>query len=564
MGKKGYQIEAEQLLRIVLDNIPMRVFWKDINSKFLGGNQRVLEDLELTSIDDLVGKSDYDFSFDAQEVESFIADDREVMNSGIAKFGIEEPQSVDGGETRWLRTNKVPLTDDCNQIIGLLGTYEDITEQVKYREKIEHQALVDPLTQLANRRNLQNRITGFNGVCAGLLFIDLDFFKVVNDSLGHSIGDTLLQRVAERINAIIPDENGLVARIGGDEFSVFIPLVSETEYKSVMAAFAQKIVDSLVETFIVDSHILNVSASIGITMMQKGGLNYNQGFKEADIAMYVAKENGRSNYQFYNDGMREKAERKHAIQRCLHQAITNSEFHLVYQPQYNQASELIGAEALLRWQSDELGFVSPDEFIPVAEQTGLIHSLGLWVFNTALDALLDWNKYSQLSEQFKLAVNVSSVQFRSHSVVSEFKSAIGSRNVNANNVQIEVTESLLIEDKGVAVRSMLRLQQLGMSIAIDDFGTGYSSLSYLANLPIDKLKIDRSFVENLDSSRINRKLVDTLINMSKNLHMEVIAEGVETTEERDELIELGCSQFQGYLFSRPVKSDVFISTILKC
>ncbi len=563
MSKQKSKVEIEQFLQIVLNNIPMRVFLKDTHSKFVGSNQIFLEDLGIKTLDGLVGKSDYDFIADTQECEHFIKDDQEVMHSGLAKIGIEEPQSVNGAETRWLRTNKVPLTDKGGQVIGLLGTYEDITEQVKYREEIEQQALIDSLTQLSNRRHLQNCITSFNGECAGLLFIDLDYFKVVNDSLGHSVGDALLQQVAERINAIIPDEKGLVARLGGDEFSIFVPLVTESEYKLIMADFAQQIVDTLVESFIIDSHILNVSASIGIAFIQNGHLNHSQGFREADIAMYFAKENGRNNYQFYNDEMREQAERKNAMQRCMHHAIANNEFHLVYQPQYNEASELIGAEALLRWQSEELGFVPPDEFISIAEQTGLIHSLGQWVFNTALDALLDWNQHIALSEEFKLAVNVSSVQFRSSSVVSEFKSAIESRGLNANNVQIEITESLFIEDKDVAVRSMLKLQQLGMSIAIDDFGTGYSSLSYLANLPIDKLKIDRSFVENLDSSMVNRKLVDTLINMSKNLHMEVIAEGVETSEERDELIGLGCSQFQGYLFSRPVKSDVFIATILK-
>ncbi|MFT5540990.1 MAG: diguanylate cyclase (GGDEF)-like protein [Glaciecola sp.] len=234
------------MLQILLNSIPMRVFWKDTHSKFLGSNQIFLEDLGIGTLDGLVGKSDYDFIADTQECENFIKDDQELMRSGLAKIGIEEPQSVNGEGTRWLRTNKVPLTDKGGQVIGLLGTYEDITEQVKYREEIEKQALIDSLTQLPNRHHLQNSITSFNGECAGLLFIDLDYFKVVNDSLGHSVGDTLLQQVAERINAIIPDEKGLVARLGGDEFSVFVPLVSESEYKLVMADFAQQIVDTFI------------------------------------------------------------------------------------------------------------------------------------------------------------------------------------------------------------------------------------------------------------------------------------------------------------------------------
>jgi diguanylate cyclase (GGDEF)-like protein len=562
MDNNETDITAEQLLQLALNNIPMRVFWKDINSYYIGCNQLFLDDRKSISIDQLMGKSDYDFTHNIIEAQNFIKDDQDVMLSGIPKLGIEEPLSMGDGNTLWLRTNKVPLTDNQNNVIGLLGTYEDITERVQYREKIEQQALMDSLTSLANRRGLQNRITDFKGNYAGLLFIDLDYFKVVNDSLGHFVGDMLLQSVAERLTSIILIEKGLVARLAGDEFCVFTPLFSEEEFEPVMANLADLIIESVLEPFIVDQHVLNIGASIGITMIRQDSINYSRSFQEADMAMYAAKEKGRRNYQFYDDSMGQKMVRTHATQRCLHQALEKNEFHLVYQPQYDNNAKLIGVEALLRWENAELGFVPPDEFIKIAEQMGLIHSLGLWVFNTALDALVSWNKVIKLDDKFKLAINVSSKQFRSPTVVSDFKMAIESRHLSASNVQIEITESLLIEDRDNAVRSMLQLQRLGMSIAIDDFGTGYSSLSYLANLPIDKLKIDRSFVEKLDSNTVNRKLVDTLINMSKNLHMEVIAEGVETLNERNVLLELGCQQFQGYLFSRPLKSEDFISQIL--
>lgn len=556
MSKPLETLSAEQLLQIVLDTIPLRVFWKDKDSEFLGGNQLFLSDLGLDEINDLIGKSDYDFAENAKDAEHFIGDDAEVMRLAIPKLDIEESQMVPGQAAKWLRTNKAPLINDSGKVIGILGTYEDITPQVEYRQKIEEQALLDPLTGLANRRKLHDTLANYAGEHAGLMFIDLDFFKAVNDSLGHAIGDTLLQQVAKRLVTLAAgDEQILITRLGGDEFGILVPCPNLDIAQKSLEALASQIVEAVVTPFTIEHHIINLGASVGVTIVNKQN-SASSGFREADMAMYAAKGAGRNNFKFYDVSMKQAADRKHQLVTCLHNAIENEEFSLVYQAQIDDENNVIGAEALLRWNSKTLGFVPPDEFIPLAEESGFIHRIGEWVLNNALDDLALWlPKINQ--PNFKMAVNFSNKQFQDESLVSSVEIALQDRDIAPRYLQIEITESVLIDNKASAIRSMLRLQKVGISIAIDDFGTGYSSLSYLAILPIDKLKIDRSFVTDLHLKSTNRKLVDTLVNMSKNLQMEVIAEGVETIDEKDALVKLGCRQFQGYYFCRPIGSDVF-------
>ena len=553
---------SDEILKLVLDTLPVRVFWKDKSSTFLGGNSKFIEDMQAGSLEELVGKSDADFCDTKEELESFFSDDQEVIRSGVSKLGIEESQTI-GENTKWLRTNKVPLIDSTGELIGLLGTYDDITEQITYREKIEDQALIDSLTGLANRRKLQKTVASFEGDFAGLLFIDLDYFKIVNDSLGHSMGDSLLRLVAIRLDEVVSSKGGLVARLGGDEFSVFVPLRDTASAQDTLKDMASSILDSFNESFFLEHHVLKLAASIGITIMSSADLDYSQAFREADIAMYRAKEEGRGGFQFYNDEMKQKAKRKHLLNLHLRQAIENNELSLVYQPQFDHKQVLIGVEALLRWNSQELGFVPPDEFISVTEETGLIHTIGTWVYETALNDLVIWQAHLPNKDNFKLAINFSSRQFQNSNLSKEVVQAISERGLNPINIQVEITESMLMDQKSQAIQTMLRFQKTGISIAIDDFGTGYSSLSYLANLPIDKLKIDRSFVQDLHKRSTNNKLVGTLINMAKNLHMEVIAEGVELQEEQAALINLGCFQFQGYLYSKPISSIDLLEKYIK-
>jgi diguanylate cyclase (GGDEF)-like protein len=552
MNSKSSKLKAEQILKIVLDTIPIRVFWKDTDSTFLGGNKAFLEDLNLSSVDELTGRNDSDFFDDQDVVDTFRNQDLEVINSAKPKIGFEEPLSLEGQPDKWLKTNKMPMLDDNGVVIGILATYEEITEQVAYRTEIELQAMVDPLTNIANRRKLQKTINEYTGKYAGLLFIDLDYFKAVNDSLGHNIGDTLLQEVAKRLETLCLNDGGVVARLGGDEFSIFVPFKSVGQVQENLELLARNINKILVEPFKIGHHIVSVGASIGVTVIDRALGAQANGFREADMAMYAAKEQGRNNYQFYDVSMREDADKKHKIGFHLRTAIEKQELSLVFQPQLNEHEELIGAEALLRWNSKELGFVSPDHFIPLAEETGLIHEIGNWVLNQSLDALKTWGPILKRSPDFKLAVNFSSKQFQNKNLPYVIEDAIKSRNLDPKHFQVEITESVLIDYRDRAVKSMLKMQKIGISIAIDDFGTGYSSLSYLAMLPIDKLKIDRSFVTDLHKKSTNKKLVETLINMSRNLQMEVIAEGVETLKEKQALMDLGCFQFQGYYFSKPI------------
>lgn len=557
---KVFVENKNEVFQLVLDSIPSRVFWKDLNLIYRGANNHFMADAGKSCLTDLVGKSDYDLPWSEEQANAFRADDREVINSGVAKLNIEEDQTQPDGSVSWLQTCKIPLHDDQGAVIGVLGTYTDITDRKSFQDTIEYQATHDELTSLPNRRYLQAAIEDFlvseRAGFSGLIFIDLDRFKIVNDSLGHAAGDKLLRLVSERIKQQIAGED-VAARLGGDEFSFLIvdAGADEETARSCLSEISSKIVDSLLRPFSVDEHVLYIGASVGCSIIQPSNKNSSDKLREADMAMYQAKDMGRNTFAFYSDVMMEKANRRHEVQNCLRQALKNNEFNLVYQPQYGTNGKLLGAEALLRWHSAQLGFVSPAEFIPEAEHTGLIYDIGKWVIHTAGQA------YKTLSNtvepSFIMAINVSAIQFQQDDFVSSAESLITQCGVSPASIQLEITESLLLGNESQALKKLDQLKQLGFSIAIDDFGTGYSSLSYLTRLPIDKLKIDQSFVRKISTDDRNARIVETIINMSKNLNLEVIAEGVETECEKQFLLERGCYQFQGYLFSKPVELSQF-------
>ncbi len=557
MCQSKEQLSAEQLLRIVLDTIPLRVFWKDLDLNFLGANQKLLDDIGFNSLDDLIGESDYAIFETPEEAEPKRDDDREVIQSGEAKLDIEEALPIQGKRLKWLRTNKVPMKMPDGKIIGVLGTYQDITAEVEYRQLIERQALIDPLTELANRRNLQNQILESEYILAGLLFIDLDRFKHINDTLGHSVGDILLQTIAKRFQEIADTNDAMLARLGGDEFSIFKTFDDHSKIKDTLESIAKSIINVLNKPIHLGHHVVSIGASIGITTINGYNKSTKDGFTEADLAMYSAKINGRNNYRFYTEDLGVSAKRLHNLYSYLHHAIANNELYLVYQAQFNATNTLIGAEALVRWNNPKLGQVSPDEFIPIAEESGMIHELGEWVIREALDTLVSWKSWLALNPEFKLAVNVSSKQLEHRNLTRYIKNNLSDRGLNAKHVEIEITESLLLEQKTYGITSMGELKEIGVNIAIDDFGTGYSSLSYLAALPLNKLKIDRSFVSGLHTNDTNKKLVETMIKLASGLGLNVIAEGVETLDEKYALESLGCTEFQGFLFSKPISAAEF-------
>ncbi len=558
MSDKPEGISAAELLRIVLESIPLRVFWKDLDLNYLGANQKLLDDIGFKHIDDLIGQSDYHIYENPEDAEPKRNDDYEVIQTGKSKLDIEESLPIDGKELKWLRTNKVPMKNANGKIIGVLGTYQVITDQVNYRQRIEKQAFIDPLTGLANRRKLQHEIKSSSFDYSGLLFIDLDHFKHVNDTLGHSIGDLILQEVAQRLQSIAKENHALLARLGGDEFSIFKIFESPKDNKAQLKRIATEVLTEISKSFNVDNHIISsIGASIGIAFIDGENKHISNGFIEADIAMYSAKAQGRNNYKFFNENLRLATEKKHKLLNYLHKAIQKNEFELVYQPQFDSSGKLVGAESLLRWHNSEMGTVSPSEFIPIAEESGLIFSIGDWVINEALNTLVRWHHYLKKNPNFKLAVNVSGIQFHDKSLASKIFQKVLSKGISSKNVSIEITESVLFDYTDTSTNTIISLKNEGFSIVVDDFGTGYSSLSKISSLPIDTLKIDRSFIKDIDTNQTKEKLVKTIIQMATLLEMNIIAEGVETEQERLTVEQLGCSRFQGYAYSNPISLEKF-------
>ncbi len=552
------------ILQLVLDSIPSRVFWKDENLVFRGANRCFLQDAGLNTLEELIGKTDFDMAWSQEQAIAFRADDQEVINSGHPKLNIEELQTQPNGEEHWLQTNKMPLFDQHGKVLGVLGTYTDITERKAYEQKIEYQANHDQLTGLGNRHALHTTLNHFmqqpRQYSAALLIIDLDHFKTINDSLGQQVGDVLLKDVAQRL-LDISTQDVLLFRIGGDEFALILNTQQAQidDINSHSQDIATELLDALALPFLASTNTHYLGASIGITTIKPTATDTDQKFQQADIALYAAKNSGRNCYTIYDSSLGNRAEYKHTMQNHLRQALKRTEMHLVYQPQYDFDGNMIGAEALLRWSNPALGNVRPDHFIPLAEQTGMIHAIGSWVIKTAL-TLLD-KIHQQLPEDFVLAVNISPVQFQQDQFCDDIEKQLLAHRTPNRHLQIEITESTLLNQEELAIQKLHRLKAAGLSIAIDDFGTGYSSLAYLTRLPIDKLKIDQSFVRRITSDRRHACIVETIINMTQNLNMEVIAEGVETERERDFLAKHNCNQYQGYLFNKPMLESEFIALL---
>ena len=433
------------------------------------------------------------------------------------------------------------------------GIFSDITERKKSEQIIENLAYYDPLTRLPNRQLLFDRLevalasAHRDRLQLGVMFIDLDNFKRINDSLGHSVGDKVLCGVANRLQHCVR-EGDTVARLGGDEL---VLLLTELEGIDVVHRTAQKVFDALQQSLSVDSHELFVTASIGCAIYPEDGLNRDDLLKNADTAMYRAKQAGRNGFRLYSAEMNEKSMMRLGLENRLRMALQNNEFYLEYQPKQSlMDGSIVGVEALLRWQDKELGRVAPDDFIPLAEELGLIGEIGAWVMTSAARQAREWAL--QGLPPMQVSVNVSAQQFKRRELVQDVRWALSCAELSAELLDLEITETCVIEDLDKVIESIHQLRGLGVSISMDDFGTGFSSLSLLTRLPIDRLKIDRCFMEGIPGNKDNEVLVSTIILMARNLGIEVVAEGVETAAQRAFLEELTCDQIQGYYFSRPV------------
>ncbi|WP_020485557.1 bifunctional diguanylate cyclase/phosphodiesterase [Methylomonas sp. MK1] len=462
----------------------------------------------------------------------------------------------------WLTIAAVVAPD--GRITHYVGTFSDITENKEAVAEIHRLAYYDPLTHLPNRRLLQDRLGqelvagARNGLYGAILFLDLDNFKTLNDTRGHDAGDQLLVEVARRLRTSVR-ECDIVGRLGGDEFLVLLAdLSADVELAAMQTKqVGEKLLDALAHPYDLNGYEFHCSASIGIRLYRD-----HEGAEEllrhADLAMYQAKIAGRNTVRFFDPSMQALATARADLEKDLRLALAHNQFKLYFQPQMYRNHQVVGAEALLRWQHPQRGLVSPLEFISLAEKTSLILPIGQCVLEAACTQLKQWEEHAY-SQQFRLAVNVSARQFRSADFVEQVRRALDNNGVNPDLLELELTESLVLENINDTILKMHALREIGVRFSLDDFGTGYSSFSYLTQLPFDQLKIDRSFVHNIGVKTSDAVIVQTIIGMAHNLGIEVIAEGVETDAQRLFLEQHGCHACQGFLFSKPVPIDEFMA-----
>jgi diguanylate cyclase (GGDEF)-like protein/PAS domain S-box-containing protein len=473
------------------------------------------------------------------------------------------------GETYPERLVITVVKDKNGNIINYVASLADITESKAASDEIKNLAFYDPLTQLPNRRLLLDRLrqaiasSGHSKLKGSLLFLDIDHFKVLNDTLGHNTGDLLLKIIATRLKSCVREAD-TVARIGGDEFVILLEdlSVDEIEAASFAESVAAKVLQLMSQSCKLDSHQYLGSVSIGATLFNGYEADIEDVLKQADIAMYQAKESGRNTIRFFDLEMQNAVEHRANMEREIRIAIENEQFELFYQIQVNKQKVPIGAEALIRWKHPTLGMILPAQFIPLAEDTGLILPIGNWVMNTACAQLKSWQGQARTRE-LSIAINVSAKQFMQQNFVEQVESIVRENKVDPAFLKLEVTESMFLDDIESMIKKMQDLRKIGVRFELDDFGTGYSSLQYLKKLPLNQLKIDQSFVRDIVVDDNDKVLVRTIIAMAHSLDLRVIAEGVETEEQRQFLMDHGCDHYQGYLFGKPVPIVVLESLIAR-
>ncbi|MGY3446237.1 putative bifunctional diguanylate cyclase/phosphodiesterase [Bradyrhizobium sp. USDA 4473] len=532
-------------LMTAVDNIPQGLVLYDASARIIICNRPYIEMFGLSpdvakpgcTMQRLIAHRQETGSFDG-DVDAFC--DAIIRN---VKLGKATRQLTEAPGGRAIEIVNKPLPEG-----GWVATIEDITERTRTENKIAYMAHYDALTDLPNRVLFRQRLDqalkaiGPNEQLA-VMYIDIDEFKSVNDALGHQIGDELLRAVADRLRSCLGDTD-VAARLGGDEFAVIQTAVrDQTQTMQLLAAIYQAIrqpVDC-------SGHLITTDASIGIAVAPADGLELDQLLRNADLALYGAKSDGRRTYRFFEAGMDARAKARRSLELELRQAIVDGNFELHYQPLLHLEDGRVSCcEALLRWRHPERGTISPADFIPVAEDTGLINDLGHWVLNTACREAVKW------PDHVHIAVNVSPIQFKSQTLALNVAAALAASGLAPSRLELEITEAVLIRDDEAALDVLHQLRELGVRIALDDFGTGYSSLSYLQRFPFDKIKIDRAFIKDLAGTGASSTIVQAVVNIAAASDMTTTAEGVETEQQRNLLRILGCTEMQGYLFSRPV------------
>jgi diguanylate cyclase (GGDEF)-like protein/PAS domain S-box-containing protein len=549
------KVRAEDELRrtrtfldAVVENVPAMLFVKELSEHRYVLMNRAGEELLGMPRSGLIGHTDHDF-FPKREADQFVIGDREAAQSGQLTITEDQRVHTPHNGLRVLRTKKIALHDEGGRPQYLLGISEDITDRKRTEARITHMAHHDSMTGLANRVLLRERLEQALGHMLAdesklaVLYVDLDSFKDVNDALGHPVGDALLRIAGERLRACVRD-NDTVARLGGDEFAIIQDAIAGPEEAS---ALARRIVEKIGAPFHVEGNEVVVSASVGIAVAPRDGVDPDSLLKFADMALYAAKTNGRRTYRFFEPDMNARLHARRTLETELRAAFARNEFELYYQPSIEIASgRLVAFEALLRWNHPQRGVVGPGEFIEAAESIGLMVPLGEWVLRQACAEAAKW------PDHISVAVNLAPSQFNNGNLVHTVMMALASSGLPARRLELEITETVLLQENEKNPATLRQLRDLGVKIALDDFGTGYSSLSYVRVFPFDRIKIDCSFVKELPHDAECVSIIRAVVDLARGLNMATTAEGVETHEQLEHLRADGCTVAQGYLFSRPV------------
>ena len=546
--------EQKTFLFQVIDLNPNYIYACDEFGRYTLLNQSYAQLMGM-DVQEMIGKSDEELKINQSEKKHNLTLEFDRSGSQTKLFIREESLTAASGEKIWVQTVKVPI--NFNEGSASLAVSTDITERKQYEDEIKFQANHDSLTGLPNRRMFNEDLTTLLEKAkiehsqSAIMFLDLDRFKYINDTLGHDIGDLLLVEVSNRIESLLNHHHASakIYRLGGDEFTLILPYYNSTESE----ALATELLDRFKAGFVIAGSEYFITPSIGISIFPNDGDDANTLIKHADTAMYYVKEKGKNNYQLFNSEMQSNFYRKMMIEKQLRTALDNGELELYYQPIIDlNSNEIIAMESLLRWNNPILGFVSPDEFISIAEETGLIIPIGKWVLNTAIKQNVQWQ--SEGYKPLTTSINVSVRQLLDPMFVDDVKKVVEDIGIDPNLIVLEITESIAMYADSM-IAKLNTLKDLGIRLSMDDFGTGYSSLSYLNKYPLDSLKIDKAFVMGMNQDDENKAIVKTIIAIAQQLDLSVIAEGVEGQEEVHVLKMMGCDFAQGYYFSRPLPAN---------
>jgi len=543
--------EGKERYRLLLSHLPVGIFHYDTNLVITYSNERFAGILRSTA-ERLVG-----LDMKLLKQQAILPSLKCALEGAMGYFEGHYRATFSDAET-WIYMTCAPSRDGDGNIEGGIAIVQDISERKQAEDKIKNLAFYDPLTELPNRRLLLDRLqqalasSARSGKEGALLFIDLDNFKALNDTLGHDMGDLLLQQVAQRLTLCMREDD-TVARLGGDEFVVMLEDLGEEDVEAAeqTEVIGEKILATLGKPYQLVAHEYRCTPSIGVTLFKGHQLEKEELLKQADIAMYQAKKAGRNTVRFFDQQMQDVVTARVLLEGELRKAIEKQQFLLHFQVQVDRSNKPLGAEALLRWQHPTRGLVSPDQFIRVMEETDLILPVGQWVLHSACAQLKAWQQNAQ-TRHLSLALNVSATQLHQADFVAQVQAAVQRHDINPVLLKLELTESMLLKNIEDTIKTMSALKEIGVQFSLDDFGTGYSSLQYLSRLPLDQIKIDRSFVRDIASDSSDREIVGIIIAMAQNLYLDVIAEGVATEEQRQFLMGTGCFHFQGYLFGAPV------------